>query len=106
MTVAGSQTASWLLLIGAASWLYALWSLAVNALAKGGRLTQLALDAAVLVAAAAVIVGWYWRLPTHTIEHSAFVVRTVALPAAYGLVAAISVTLYLINRRQAYGGRL
>ena len=99
MTAAGSQTASWLLLIGGASWLYALWSLAVNALARSGGLTQLALHMAVLVAAAAVIIGWYWRLPVHTIEHSAFIVRTVALPAAYGLVAAISATLYLINRR-------
>jgi len=44
-------------LIGAASGSTRFWSLAVNALAKGGRLTQLALDAAVLVAAAAVIVG-------------------------------------------------
>jgi hypothetical protein len=80
----GPATATGLLMLSVLAWMAALGALVVR------RGWDLFLDLAVLVIAAGGIFAWYRLFLNHTYVHAFFMVRMVALPIAYGFVAALS----------------
>jgi hypothetical protein len=91
LTPGGAEPATWLLYFAASSWIFALlaWPMAL----RQGRNVALVLMADMLVieAAGSGIFAWFMLFPGHTYTHAGFMVSMIALPAAYGVVAALLV---------------
>jgi len=80
---------TWLFFGSGAAWAFALMVWTALIWRDRGALTRLSVDILVLGAASAGILAWYWLFAGHTYQHVLFMVRTIALPAAYGYVAAL-----------------
>lgn len=88
----GSRTTSTILLCaGLSAWLFSLASIVTFRVKRTAADVMAGRDTAigilVLAMGSGVIFAWYWLLPNHTWIHAWLMVRMLALPVAYGLVA-------------------
>jgi hypothetical protein len=75
----------------AASWVVAITALPVIYISNARKTYRLGADLFVLICAAVGVLAWYGLFTPLTLEHSWFMVRLLAVPAAYGVVALILV---------------
>jgi hypothetical protein len=101
LTPGGAQLANWVLLFGFSAWVSAglLW-LAATWRDRVGSL-RLTTDLLVLGIAAGGVLAWCALLPAHTYTHVLFIVRTMALPVAYGGCAAFFAAAAAVRAPQA-----
>jgi hypothetical protein len=91
LTPGGALPATWAITVSVASWVFALAAFPFAYSFDRERATRLMINLAVLGACTLGMVAWYLRFPAHTYQHVLFIVRTVTLPIAYGIVGAILV---------------
>jgi hypothetical protein len=102
LTPGGAQPATWAITLSVASWIFALVAFPFAYSVDRKRAMRLVVNLVVLGMCALGMVAWYVRFPAHTYQHVLFIVRTVSLPIAYGVVAAILVMRELL----CGGGRI
>jgi hypothetical protein len=81
-------TATWLMCAAAAAWIFGFIAIAAMLITRRTVARDLAADLFIILLAGAGIISWYLIFQGHTLQHVSFMVRLVALPAAYGFIAA------------------
>lgn len=94
----GNALSTWLLGASACAWLAAIVLLAAFFRRSTAAASRLATDIFVLAMAGLGIVSWYIAFPNHSYIHAWLMVRMMALPAAYGFVAALLLLLAWLER--------
>jgi hypothetical protein len=85
----GTDAAMVGLLLSVAAWIFVAGLLATPWKQGDPDRHAVLIDVALIVLVSVGVCAWYWVFLQHTYVHSLFVVRIAALPAAYGLVAAV-----------------
>lgn len=100
LTPGGARPATWLMMLSVASWMFALGALPALWFHDRKRAPAVTINLLVLIAAGSGMLAWYICFPAHTYQHVMFIVRTITLPVAYGMVAGVLVMTALLS-----GGR-
>jgi hypothetical protein len=82
-------SATWLLYTAAAAWIFGFIGIAGAFLKRRMMSRGLATDFFIILLAGGGIIAWYLIFQGHTLTHVSFMVRLIALPAAYGFLVAI-----------------
>jgi hypothetical protein len=82
-------TATWLMCTSAAAWIFGFIAIAAVFLKRRIISRDLATDLFIILLAGGAILFWYLIFQGHSLTHVSFMVRLIALPAAYGFMVAI-----------------
>jgi hypothetical protein len=81
-------TATWLICAAAAAWILTLFSILAVFIKRRAISRDLITDLFIILLASWGVISWYLMFRGHSFIHVSFMVRIVALPAAYGFIAA------------------
>ncbi len=93
----GVTPSTWMLVVSLTAWIFTICLLPIASWRRDRAPLVLLADLSVIVLAAAGALAWYRLFRQHTFIHVLFVVRIVALPASFGLVAAALVVRSLAD---------